>query len=60
MLRFLDIYEHMEGGTINVSLGGTADGPMRGQVNASNFVVVNEPKLASIVSTRAGRPTAPA
>ena len=52
ILRFLNIYEHMEGGAITLSLAGTADGPMKGQVDASNFYVVNEPKLASIVSTK--------
>jgi hypothetical protein len=52
ILRFLNIYEHMEGGAITLSLSGAADGPLRGQVDASNFYVVNEPKLASIVSTR--------
>ncbi|RWD88366.1 MAG: hypothetical protein EOS38_14765 [Mesorhizobium sp.] len=52
ILRFLNIYEHMEGGAITLSLAGAADGPMKGQVDASNFYVVNEPKLASIVSTK--------
>lgn len=51
ILRFLNIYEHMEGGSITLALTGAADGPMKGQVDARNFVVVNEPKLASIVST---------
>ena len=51
ILRFLNVYEHMEGGAITLSLSGAADGPMKGQVDASNFFVVNEPKLASIVST---------
>lgn len=51
ILRFLNVYEHMEGGAITLSLSGAADGPMKGQVDASNFYVVNEPKLASIVST---------
>ncbi|RTL97214.1 MAG: hypothetical protein EKK31_27390 [Hyphomicrobiales bacterium] len=51
ILRFLNVYEHMEGGAITLSLSGGADGPMKGQVDASNFYVVNEPKLASIVST---------
>jgi len=54
ILRFLDIYEHMEGGSIRLSMAGKGKGPMRGQVDARNFFVVNEPKLASIVSTRAG------
>ncbi|TIR23958.1 MAG: DUF3971 domain-containing protein [Mesorhizobium sp.] len=51
ILRFLNVYEHMEGGAITLSLSGAADGPMKGQVDARNFYVVNEPKLASIVST---------
>ncbi|MDX8451642.1 DUF3971 domain-containing protein [Mesorhizobium sp. VK9D] len=51
ILRFLNVYEHMEGGAITLSLSGAADGPMKGQVDASNFYVVNEPRLASIVST---------
>jgi hypothetical protein len=51
ILRFLNIYEHMEGGAIRLALSGKGDGPMRGRVDATNFWVVNEPKLASIVST---------
>jgi hypothetical protein len=51
ILRFLNIYEHMEGGAIRLALAGNGDGPMRGRVDATNFWVVNEPKLASIVST---------
>ncbi|MDX8540319.1 DUF3971 domain-containing protein [Mesorhizobium abyssinicae] len=51
ILRFLNVYEHMEGGSIMLSMAGASDGPMKGQVDATNFFVVNEPKLASIVST---------
>lgn len=51
ILRFLDIYEHMQGGAIALSLSGSGDGPLRGTIDARNFLVVNEPKLASIVST---------
>lgn len=51
LLRFLDIYKHMEGGVIELALQGAADGPMTGQVDARNFVLVNEPRLSSIVST---------
>lgn len=50
ILRFLDIYQHMEGGTIRLGLAGKGDGPMNGQVDATDFWVVNEPKLASLVS----------
>lgn len=51
VLRFLDIYEHMQGGGILLSLQGSGDGPLRGRIDARDFFVVDEPKLASIVST---------
>ncbi|KQZ78299.1 hypothetical protein ASD64_13290 [Mesorhizobium sp. Root157] len=51
ILRFLNIYEHMQGGGILLSLQGSSDGPLRGKIDARDFLVVNEPKLASIVST---------
>ncbi len=51
MLRFLDIYEHMQGGGISLTLNGGATGAMTGTVVARDFLIVNEPKLASIVST---------
>lgn len=51
ILRFLNIYEHMEGGLITLALAGAGDGPMKGQVDSSDFFIVDEPKLASIVST---------
>ncbi|MBZ9993291.1 DUF3971 domain-containing protein [Mesorhizobium sp. BH1-1-4] len=51
ILRFLNVYEHMEGGAITLALSGASDGPMKGKVDTSNFFIVNEPKLASIVST---------
>lgn len=51
ILRFLNVYEHMEGGVIKLALAAEGNGPMRGQVDARDFWLVNEPKLASIVST---------
>ncbi len=51
ILRFLDIYEHMQGGGIALALSGDGAGPLRGSVDARDFLIVNEPKLASIVST---------
>ena len=51
MLRFLDIYEHMVGGSIKFALSGPVGKTLTGQVDASNFDVVNEPRLRSIVST---------
>src|SRR6185295_13549475 len=51
VLRFLDIYEHMAGGSMKVSLAGEPGGVMTGQVDAVNFDVVDEPKLRSLVSS---------
>jgi len=51
IMRFLNIYQHMEGGQIGATLAAEGDGPMTGRIDARNFWVVNEPKLASIVST---------
>lgn len=51
VLRFLDIYQHMVGGSMKASLAGEAGGVMTGQVDAVNFDVVDEPKLRSLVST---------
>jgi hypothetical protein len=50
VLRFLDLYKNMRGGTIKLSLSGRGD-DMAGRVSAQNFKIVDEPKLASIVST---------
>ena len=41
----------MEGGKIELALKGGAEGPMTGQVDARDFVLVNEPGSSSIVST---------
>jgi len=57
VLRFLDIYEHMQGGAIALALSGSGNGPLTGTIDARNFLVVNEPKLASIVSTRPANDT---
>lgn len=51
ILRFLDLYEHMEGGTIAMTMRGTGAGPLAGQVDARNFWIVNEPRLRSLVAT---------
>ena len=51
ILRFLDIYEHMQGGSIKLALAGSADGALQGQVDATDFQIVDEPRLRSIVAT---------
>jgi hypothetical protein len=52
ILRFLDVYEHMQGGEMTLALSGDGGEPLRGSIDARDFLVVNEPKLASIVSTK--------
>jgi hypothetical protein len=52
VLRFLDIYPHMEGGTITLALASSDDSPLRGQIDARDFTLVDEPRLRSIVASR--------
>ncbi len=52
ILRFLDIYPHMRGGSIRLALKGGAEGALKGQVDARDFLIVNEPRLASLVTSR--------
>ena len=51
ILRFLDLYKNVQGGSITLSLAGTDKGGMSGHVDARNFMVANEPRVASLVST---------
>lgn len=51
LLRFLDLYDKMQGGTLKLVLAGTSSERMTGQVDARDFLIVNEPRLASVVST---------
>ena len=49
-LAFTNIYTKMEGGVIRSQLIRSDNGPFKGPVNLSNFTVVNEPRLAQMVS----------
>lgn len=51
VLRFFDYYDKMRGGAINASLTAQGDGPLRGQVAARDFAIVDEPRLSKIVSS---------
>jgi len=51
LVRFLDLYERMEGGRIELAMSGPTDGPLTGSVDARDFWVVNEPRLGSMVAT---------
>lgn len=55
LLRFLDLYERMRGGSIALVLRGPQDGPLRGRIDARNFSIVNEPRIATLVSTPPAR-----
>lgn len=51
LLRFLDIYERMEGGQIALGLSGRDGATMSGRIDARDFWLVDEPRLSSLVST---------
>ncbi|MBB3235013.1 DUF3971 domain-containing protein [Phyllobacterium endophyticum] len=51
VLRFFGFYDKMSGGSINVALDSKGDGPLRGQIDARDFTLVNEPRLAKLVSS---------
>ncbi|MCL7997625.1 AsmA family protein [Brucella sp. 21LCYQ03] len=51
VLRFFDFYDKMRGGKITVGLAGQGNGPLTGQIDARNFSIINEPRLAKIVSS---------
>ena len=51
VLRFFDFYDKMRGGKITVGLAAQGNGPLRGQIDARNFSIINEPRLAKIVSS---------
>lgn len=50
VLRFLDAYDHLEGGTIEAALRGDGDRPLTGTVDIRDFWLVNEPSFSSLVS----------
>lgn len=51
LLRFLDIYDKMRGGSISIVLAENGDGVLGGEVDAKNFTIVGEPRLKSLVGT---------
>jgi hypothetical protein len=55
LLSFMDIYDKMQGGTVNVVLTTNGNGPMIGEVDARGFTIIGEPRLKSLV----GSPVSP-
>lgn len=52
ILRFFDFYDKMRGGKITVGLAGQGNGPLSGQIDARNFSIINEPRLAKLFLLR--------
>uniref|UniRef100_Q11HE5 YhdP central domain-containing protein n=1 Tax=Chelativorans sp. (strain BNC1) TaxID=266779 RepID=Q11HE5_CHESB len=50
VFRFLDFYEHMEGGQLSVALQGANNEALAGQIDIRDFWIVNEPKMRSLVA----------
>lgn len=51
VLRFLDIYEHMVGGRLEMVLAGQGGNRLAGQVDVREFIIENEPRIASLVAS---------
>lgn len=47
--KFLDVYNHMEGGTLDLSMQDAQDGS-RGSASVTNFVLRNEPALRQLAA----------
>ena len=51
-VRFADIYSKIQGGTLDIELARSADGPYVGTVDINDFSVVDDENLQKLVSTR--------
>ncbi|MGO7422659.1 AsmA-like C-terminal domain-containing protein, partial [Rhizobium ruizarguesonis] len=52
--RFADLYQHMQGGLLNLAIRLGAEGGWDGSLDVRRFAIVNEQRLRSIVSTPVG------
>lgn len=51
ILRFLDLYKHMEGGQISLALEGASNNDLlSGQLDIRDFRLVDEPRMRSLVA----------
>ena len=48
LLRFVDLYTHVSGGTFTLNGQGAPNGPMVGTMQIANFDVLNEPAMAKV------------
>ena len=52
VLRFMNYYEKIRGGALTVNLKSTPGQPLSGPITLKNFEIVDEPRLAAIVSSK--------
>jgi len=50
VFRFLDLYEHMEGGQLALALQGPSNESLAGQIDVRDFWIVDEPQMSSLVA----------
>jgi hypothetical protein len=53
--RFVDVYNHMKGGLLNLTLHADGADNWSGSIDIRRFVIANEKRLQSIVTTPASR-----
>ncbi|KAA1178630.1 DUF3971 domain-containing protein [Rhizobium tropici] len=53
--RFTDLYKHLKGGLLNLSLRSTGQDDWDGSLDIRNFAIIDEKKLSTIVSTPSGK-----
>ncbi|WP_204326765.1 DUF3971 domain-containing protein [Rhizobium lusitanum] len=53
--RFTDLYKHLRGGLLNLSLRSTGQDDWDGSLDIRNFSIIDEKKLSTIVSTPSGK-----
>ncbi|WFU03559.1 DUF3971 domain-containing protein [Rhizobium sp. CB3171] len=53
--RFADLYKHLQGGLLNLSLRSTGTDAWDGSLDIRNFAIIDEKKLSTIVSTPSGK-----
>ncbi|MBH9975395.1 MULTISPECIES: DUF3971 domain-containing protein [Bartonella] len=52
LMRFMNYYDKIRGGVLKADLNSSSGQPLSGRVSIRNFEVVDEPRLATIVSSR--------
>lgn len=53
--RFTDLYKHLKGGLLNLSLRSVGQDDWDGSLDLRNFAIIDEKKLSTIVSTPSGK-----